>query len=294
MAYATASDGTRVYYERFGPSGRRTSLPLVLIAGWATNGRLWLSAVERATAAGYETITIDSRGTGRSATPRRPWSTATLAGDVIAVMDDAGVARAHVAAPSLGGMVAQEFALRFPSRVGALVLAATTGGLPRVDFFDPSGLLRMTSAAAHGWKGDDHAAAVRRTLRATVSEEFARRATATDPPSTRGNLYGLLAAATHSSWSRLHRLRMPVQIQHGTADRLISVRAAQALESHIPGAELRLLPGAGHALILECPDATMDLGLSFLDRHAAPSAPRFRRAATRRPRPPTQAPTDRR
>src|SRR5436189_1726415 len=87
-----------------------------------------------------------------------------------------------------------------------------------------------------------------------------------DGTSTRANLYGLMAAAAHSTWSRLPGLRLPVQIQHGSADRLISPRAGRALAAAIPRAELKILPGAGHALILECPDETMRLGLSFLDR----------------------------
>src|SRR5439155_25578558 len=118
MTYATALDGTRLFYERFGPTEAGKPFPIVLIAGWATNGRLWRVAAERGTAAGYEVITTDSRGTGRSSLPRRPWSVATLARDVVAVLDDAGIERAHVAAPSLGGMVAQELALRYPTRVG--------------------------------------------------------------------------------------------------------------------------------------------------------------------------------
>jgi 3-oxoadipate enol-lactonase len=280
MPCATAPDGARLFYERFAPAGKRKPLPVFLIAGWATNGHLWLSAVERGTAAGYEVVTMDSRGTGRSALPLRPWSTATLARDVVAVLDHSGIGRTHVAAPSLGGMVAQELALRHPTRVGALVLAATTGGLPRIGLFRPAGLARLISSWTHrSRKPSDRATAVRRTLRLTVSEDFARGASPADaawqvveqmlidPATTRGNLYGLLAAAAHSTWSRLPSLRAAVQVQHGSADRLISVRAARALVAAIPDAELEILHGAGHALILERPDDTMGIGLSFLDRH---------------------------
>jgi pimeloyl-ACP methyl ester carboxylesterase len=280
MPYATAPDGPRLFYERFAPTGTRKPLPVLLIAGWATNGRLWLPAIERGTTAGYQVVTIDSRGTGRSAPPRRPWSTATLARDVVAVLDHAKIERAHVAAPSLGGMVAQELALRHPTRVGALVLAATTGGLPRIGLFRPAGLARLMSGwARRASKSEDRAGAVRRALRLAVSDEFARLAGPADPAwqaveqmlidpaTTRGNLYGLLAAAAHSAWSRLATIRVPVQVQHGSSDRLISIRAAHALAAAIPHAELEVLHGAGHALILERPDDTMSLGLSFLDRY---------------------------
>jgi 3-oxoadipate enol-lactonase len=280
MPDATSPDGTRLFYERHASTGPSKPLPIVLIAGWATNGRLWLAATERGTAAGYELITIDSRGTGRSALPLRPWSVATLARDVIAVMDDAGIERAHVAAPSLGGMVAQELALRHPERVGALVLAATTGGLPRLDLYNPSGLVRLlVGSIRHARGSGESPQAVRDALRLAVSDEFARNTSPKDlawqiveemlidRASARGNLYGLLAAAAHSTWSRLSRVRLPVQVQHGSADRLISPRAAHALVATIPGAELQILPDAGHALILERPDDTMRIGLEFLDRH---------------------------
>jgi pimeloyl-ACP methyl ester carboxylesterase len=280
MPYATSPDGTRLFYECFAPTGTSKPLPVVLIAGWATNGRLWRPAVEGGTTAGYEVVTTDSRGTGRSGLPRRPWSTATLATDVVAVMDHAGIERAHVAAPSLGGMVAQELALRHPNRVAALVLAATTGGLPRIGHFRPAGLARlMFGWARTAGKPGDRADAVRHALRLAVSEDFARAAMPADPAwqaveqmlidpaTTRGNLYGLLAAAAHSTWSRLPRLRAAVQVQHGSADRLISIRAARALVAAIPHAQFEVLDGAGHALILERPDDTMSLGLSFLDRH---------------------------
>jgi 3-oxoadipate enol-lactonase len=282
MPFASAPDGTRLFYERFAPKSAGKPLPVLLIAGWATNGRLWLAAADRGTAAGYEVITTDSRGTGRSSLPRWPWSVATLARDVVAVLDDAGIARAHVAAPSLGGMVAQELALRYPERVGALVLAATTGGLPRIDLYRAAGLARLVADLARRTRRpSDRASAVRHALRLAVSKDFARQTSPTDPAwliveemlmdraSARGNLYGLLAAAAHSTWSRLPSLRLPVQVQHGSADPVISPRAAQALIAAIPGAELQILRGAGHALILERPDDTMRIGLSFLDRHAS-------------------------
>jgi pimeloyl-ACP methyl ester carboxylesterase len=251
MPYATAPDGTRIFYERFSPEGKSKRLPIVLIAGWATSSRLWLAAVERGVAEGYELVTIDSRGTGRSDLPRRPWSTTTLARDVVAVIDDARISRAHVAAPSLGGMVAQELALRYPARVGAMVLAATTGGLPRIGFYRLTGLAGLVAGRGPA-------------------------ASPADPTAARGNLFGLMAAAAHSSWSRLPFLRVPVQVQHGSADPLISPRAGRALAATIPGAELQILDGAGHALILERPDDSMNRALTFLERHwpAAGAKPR--------------------
>src|ERR671914_57410 len=155
-SYASADDGTRIYYETFSPqgdSGRRGQAqsnrvtPALLVQGLGANGRLWAPAVRRLLAAGYEAIVIDNRGCGRSSTPWQPWTTRTMASDAVAVLDELGVERAHVGGASLGGMVAQELALEFPERVRTLVLGSTTGGLPRLDLLRPKGLRQILEAA---------------------------------------------------------------------------------------------------------------------------------------------------
>src|SRR5213075_783205 len=73
-------------------------------------------------------LVIDNRGVGKSDATWPPYSTARLADDVAAVMDHAGVARAHVFGMSLGGMIAQQLALRHPQRIDRLILGCTTPG----------------------------------------------------------------------------------------------------------------------------------------------------------------------
>src|SRR2546423_12925836 len=124
-SYATADDGTRIYFERFSPdegSARRggrhskDAPPALLVMGLGANGRLWAPAVRRLLASGYEVIVVDNRGCGRSSTPWRPWTTRTMAGDVVAVLDELGVEHAHGGGASAGGMIAQGLALEFPKR----------------------------------------------------------------------------------------------------------------------------------------------------------------------------------
>ncbi len=85
--------------------------------------RSWTALAER-----FEVILFDNRGIGESDAPPGPYTAAEMAADVVQVLDEAGVERAHVLGTSLGGMVAQELALTSPERVDRLVLACTTPG----------------------------------------------------------------------------------------------------------------------------------------------------------------------
>jgi len=292
-SYATARDGTPIYFELFSPEAdsawrRRPkpggATPVLLVMGLGANGRLWAPVVRRLLAAGYEVIVVDNRGCGRSSTPWHPWTTRTMASDAVAVLDELGVERAHVSGASLGGMVAQELALEFPERVSTLVLGCTTGGLPRLDLVPRRGLLRIFEATLRSLRpGDDPDQRVKDFLSTVASKDFFARcrpgdeawatvaAMLEDPTSQRGLAMQLLACARHSSWSRLPRLTMPVQVHHGTEDRLMPFAAGRELASRIPDAQFVAYEGAGHALILERPEEGRERVLAFLAESEARS-----------------------
>ena len=269
-SYAIADDGTRIYYEVFAPTGdsaghgwpqSEAGLPVLLVMGLGANGRLWAPATRRYLAAGYEVITLDNRGCGRSSTPWRPWTTRTMARDAIAVLNELGIEQAHVGGASLGGMVTQELALEFPERVATLVLVATTGGFRRLDLAPAKGLRHIFAAALRSLgSGSDPERQVSDFLRTAASEDFAAQCQPgdeawetvaemlEDPASQRGVALQLLAGIRHSAWSRLPRLSMPVQVHHGTQDPLIPLSDGRELARRIPGARFEVHPGAGHGL----------------------------------------------
>lgn len=224
-------------------------------------------------------LAVDSRGTGRSGTPTRPWTTATCADDVVAVLDDVGTARAHIHGGSLGGMVAQELALRHPSRVGALHLSSTTGGWPRLDFIAPSAIAFFAHSLLGATTARSAEARMRRSLSVWFGPQFAAslepghpswqllEELLSEPSSARARRLQLIAALRHSSWKRLPGIRAPTLVQHGRRDRIVSWRAGRELARWIPDSAWHMWPDAGHALGLELPRVSSELGLDFIARH---------------------------
>lgn len=111
------------YYEEQG-SGE----PLVLIRGLGSDLQAWAPQVE-GLSKHFRVITYDNRGAGRSGAPDRPYSIAGMADDLAALLDALGIDSASVLGFSMGGMVAQEFALKHPTRLNKLILLATSAGL---------------------------------------------------------------------------------------------------------------------------------------------------------------------
>ena len=114
--------GAKLYWEEHGAGD-----PLLLIMGLGASLEAW-DRIAPALAKKYRTILFDNRGVGRSDVPPGPYSLETMADDAAAVLDAADVPSAHVMGISMGGMIAQELALRHPRRVRKLILGCTSCG----------------------------------------------------------------------------------------------------------------------------------------------------------------------
>jgi len=243
---------TRLHVEREG-SGE----PLLWITGFAISSEIF-SPVIATYAAGFDCIRYDNRGAGRSPAPWRITSIPELAGDAARLLDALGVESAHVYGLSMGGMIAQELAIRFPDRVRALVLGCTSHGGPRAVLPSPRIAAALASRAAP--------AEMRAQLvgQALFSEQFRRRSPdlarrylgllAQHRTSARGLVSHLTASTYHDTRSRLGRIAAPTLVLHGALDALTPVANAHLLADAIPDATLAVLPGAGHGYLLEQPE----------------------------------------
>ena len=121
MPFVSATDGTRIHYEVTGRVGRT---PVLMIQGLGASKNAWnLQRIAMATR--FRCISFDNRGAGRSDKPTEPFTLEQMADDAIAVLDAAGIETAHVVGASMGGVISQIVAVKYPQRVRSLTLVCT-------------------------------------------------------------------------------------------------------------------------------------------------------------------------
>ena len=259
------ANGINVYYESQGEGE-----PLILIAGLGATHHLWELQVP-SFARRYRVVTFDNRGAGDSDKPSDPYSIALFADDTAALMDALGIDRAHVYGQSMGGMIAQEFALRHPRRLRCLVLGCTTFG-------GPNSVLPSPEAAAllSGMPNLPEEQAVDRVLelfyspryRREHAEEARERIQSYFPLRTPPDAYGrqLMACLTFDAYDRLPQIAAPTLVINGAEDALIPPENSRIMAQRIPGAELVLFPETGHLFFHELPEEADAAVTDFLRR----------------------------
>lgn len=115
------SGDIEIHYRVMGAGGQT----LVLVNGVGDDLDGWVNQTQDFLAAGLRLVTFDNRGVGRSGQPPGPYTSAQMAADLDAVVHEAGLSRFHLAGVSMGGVIAQEYAVAHPDRLASLVLANT-------------------------------------------------------------------------------------------------------------------------------------------------------------------------
>lgn len=264
--------GARLHVERTG-SGE----PLLWVTGFAIGAEVF-SPLLPLFAPHFDCVTYDNRGAGRSSIPLLPTSMPEMAADAVRVLDALRIDAAHVHGVSMGGMVAQELALRFPDRVRSLVLQGTSPGGPRSVPPPVRGAAALAVQRLPVPREARHRAAVAALFSpayaAASPDEVAGHLhrLGADRAGARGALLHLWASAWHDTVARLPDLQAPTLVLHGELDALTPIANARLLARRIPGAELAVVEGTGHLPLLEQPERVRDLVLDWLAR-IGPVAP---------------------
>lgn len=284
-----APHGPRLYYERQG-SGE----PLLFVTGFVISSAVFEPLLPMY-AEHFDVITYDNRWSARSPKPLRLTSIPELAADAAQLLDALEVESAHVYGLSMGAMIAQELALRFPEKVRGLILGGGTPGGPRAVL---PYLGQLGSILAHAatnlprepppWLGailfsDDF----RREHPERVRELVPLFVRHFSPP------WGInahwWASFFHDTVSRLDQVQAPTLVMHGSEDGMAPIGVGELLASRIPDAQLELIPGAGHAYPLEQPEESLRVFLEWLEARSPISAGEPREDLAARVEPLTRA-----
>ena len=263
-------------YETF---GAEAAPAVVVISGLGSQMTRWpVDFCEKLAARGYRVIRMDNRDTGLSTwfKPGETYSLSDMAADVVAVLDAAGAAKAHVAGVSMGGMIAQAVAINHPERVLSMTSIMSATGAPGT--LDPTPEAGAVLTTVPPDPAADYEAflanAVKNSeiigspsypwppgaLRQRAVDEHARAFNPTGSVRQMGAIRG-----DGDRTERLGKLKVPAVVLHGADDPLVRLVGGEATAAAIPGAELRVVPGMGHDL----PPALHD---TFIDAILAAAA----------------------
>lgn len=214
----------------------------------------------------YRVLRYDTRGHGQTGAPPGPYSLEQMADDLHGLLTGLGIADTHVVGISMGGMIGQLFALKYPAMVNSLVLCSTTSRYPaairpawveRIRTVETKGMEPMVEPTLARWftppfreRRQDVMDRVRAMLRST-------------PP--QGYIGCCHAIPTIDATDRLDEVQCPALVIAGEDDPGTPVAMAREIHAALPASELAVLPSASHLCNLEQPNAFNRVLLHFLD-----------------------------
>jgi len=293
MAFARHGD-VQIYYETFGTPAHP---PLLLVNGLGSQCINYRAEwCERFAAAGYFVIRYDNRDVGLSSkfsdvvpdvgravkesaegrVVEAAYRLSDMAGDAIAVLDDLGVARAHVMGVSMGGMIVQTMAIEHPGRLLTMTSVMSSTGDPDVGQSsaearrmimtppprDRPGYVARQLANHRIWGSP--ACYDEERIAANAGEAFDR---CSDPDGTARQMMAIIASGSRTS--ALRGVRLPTLVLHGDADTLVDPSGGRRTAEAVPGARFVLLEGMGH----DYPPAYWDRLIDLVRAHTGSVAP---------------------
>jgi len=243
---------------------------IVMVNGLADEKESWGYQTPDLVAAGHRVLSFDNRGVGKSSMPPGPYTSQLFAADTKALVDALGLTDFHLVGTSMGGMIAQEYAIAHGSDLKSLTLSSTYAApgpfcsrmfsmwadmAPQlgVPFVMRDVTLWAFTLAFFETRGSE-------------LEEFEAAMAAMDQP-VEAYLAQLSSIQTHDASDRLDRITTPTLVIAGEEDILIPVALSRRLHEGIAGSEWATTPG-GHASIWEHPEPFNQAVLAFIERHS--------------------------
>lgn len=261
------SDGVGISYDVIGEDADET---VVFVSGLGYGRWMW-DWQHPAFEGEYSVLRWDLRGIGESDTPDGPYTLEAMAADLEAVLADAGIESPHLVGVSMGGMIAQEYAIGH-DRIRSLALISTDcGGDSRIPaeadvterLLNPpeDAPLREQIRYKMAPAFTDEFREKRRDIIETILD-YRTAAPVSD------EVRGWQAAAVHGfdATDRLDAITVPTVIVHGKRDRVVPVENARELERRLPHAEVELLDdGGSHLVCIERAETVNNLLRTFID-----------------------------
>ncbi len=242
---------------------------IVLVNGLADDLNSWGFQMDDLLAAGHRVLRFDNRGVGLTSAPPGPYSSRMLADDCKALVDQLGLTGFHMMGVSMGGMIAQEYALAYESDLASVTFACT--------YAAPGPFCSRMFSIWHDMAPVNGVPFIMRDVflwAFTVAffESHPEDADAFEADmaamtmSTEAYLAQLEVIRNHDTTARLGALKVPTFVLAGEEDILIPVRLSKQLHALVPDAEWATTPG-GHACMWEHPSDFNQTFLDYVARH---------------------------
>jgi 3-oxoadipate enol-lactonase len=265
MPFVRATDGTRIHYEVTGKSG---ATPVLMIQGLGASKNAWnLQRIAMATR--FRIISFDNRGAGRSDKPTEPFTLEQMADDALAVLDAAGIETAHVVGASMGGVISQIVAVKYPNRVRSLTLVCTAC---RNHPWRQELLQSWAKTAADkgmievGKEAAQWVMSPRSFRRLVPAFTWMGPLAALRPRHSFVSQIDAILNTREDLVDQLSTISTPTMVIVGNQDILTPRGDSEEIAERIPNAELVVISGAAHGLMMEHSTTFNKILIEFLKR----------------------------
>lgn len=244
------SKGTDIYYEVHGEG-----IPLILVEGIGYASWMWLKQAELSKS--IKIIIFDNRGVGLSGKPENPYTMEEMCSDIDAVADACGLDKFFLLGTSMGGMIAQEYVMRNPSRVSGLILVNTNIGAGSI--LPEERVLKILTTPSD----PDDFEALSRRMSVAFSQSFLResfehfdsimRVRFEDRKNSVMYLQQLNAVSTFSSGNRLQAVKTPSLIISAEDDNVVPHKNSEIISEKLLNSKLICFSNSGHLVNMERP-----------------------------------------